>query len=192
MSSTAGQPEPSAQQQGGDRPPAAAHPTVPPAGAPHAPSAHAPSPSAPLRHAQPSYAPAPYGSAPYGSAPYGSAPYGSGPYAAAPYAAAPYAAPPTLWTAPTHPGPKTSTMALLAILAAVAGTSILLGIGSIAAIVLGLIALGQIRRTGDDGRLLALWAVILGGITLLALIVLTATGIAGIALLVEQLQGAGI
>ncbi len=82
-------------------------------------------------------------------------------------------------------------MALLAILASAAGTTILLGLGSIAGIVLGFIALGQIRRTGDDGRLLALWGIILGAVTLLALIVGAVIGIAGLAQLFEQLQPGG-
>ena len=62
------------------------------------------------------------------------------------------------WASPTHPGPKTNLLAMLAIGAAAAGTTVLLGLGSIAAIVLGCIALSQLRRTGEDGRLLAIWA----------------------------------
>ncbi|MCR8670863.1 DUF4190 domain-containing protein [Agrococcus sp. HG114] len=100
-------------------------------------------------------------------------------------AAAPQPAP---WSAPTHPGPRTNTLAMLAILAAASGTTILIGLGSIAAIVLGGIALGQVRRTGEDGRLLALWAIILGAVTLVALAIATVTGIAMIVELVAQVQ----
>lgn len=101
--------------------------------------------------------------------------------------AAPPAVPqPTAWSAPTHPGPKTNLMALLAIGAAAAGTTVLLGLGSIAAIVLGFIALAQIRRTGDDGRLLAVWALVLGTVTLVALIASTVIGIAGIVSMAQQ------
>lgn len=74
------------------------------------------------------------------------------------------------WSAPTHPGPKTNLLAILSIVAASTGATVLLGIGSIAAIVLGLMALGQIKRTGDDGRLLAIWAIVLGAVSLAALI----------------------
>jgi hypothetical protein len=95
------------------------------------------------------------------------------------------------WSAPTHPGPRTNLLAVLAIVAAAAGTTVLLGLGSIAAIVLGAIALGQIRRTGDDGRLLAIWSIVLGAVTLLALLAATIAGIAMIAAIVEQLPPPG-
>lgn len=90
------------------------------------------------------------------------------------------------WTAPTHPGPKTNLLAVLAIGAAAAGTTVLLGLGSIAAIVLGFIALAQVRRTGDDGRLLAIGAILLGIVTIVALVAATIAGIAMIVTLVEQ------
>lgn len=94
---------------------------------------------------------------------------------------------PAPFRAPTHPGPRTDALAVWAIAAAAAGTTILLGLGSIAAIVLGLIALSRIRRSGDDGGLLALWAVILGAVTLLALLAAAASGIAMIVTIVQQL-----
>lgn len=93
---------------------------------------------------------------------------------------------PPAWSAPTHPGPRTNLLALLAIGAAAAGTTIMLGIGSLAAIVLGAIALGQIRRTGDDGRLLAVWAIVLGAVTLVALTAATVIGIAGMVAIGQQ------
>jgi peptidyl-prolyl cis-trans isomerase B (cyclophilin B) len=105
--------------------------------------------------------------------------------------ASPYPAPPQAarWSAPTHPGPKTNTLAVLAILAAAAGTTILVGLGSIAAIVMGAVALGQVRRTGEDGGLLAVWAIVVGAVTLVALVVAAITGVAMIVQLVEQMQG---
>lgn len=93
---------------------------------------------------------------------------------------------PPAWSAPTHPGPKTNLLALLAIGAGAAGATVLLGIGSIAAIVLGGIALGQIRRTGEDGRLLAIWAIVLGAVTLVALTVATVFGVMALMSVVEQ------
>ena len=95
------------------------------------------------------------------------------------------------WAAPTHPGPKTNLLAMLAIGAAASGTTILLGLGSIAAIVLGSIALTQVRRTGEDGRLLAIWAIVLGVVTLVGLIAATVSGIAMIISIVEQAQALG-
>jgi hypothetical protein len=94
---------------------------------------------------------------------------------------------PATWSAPTHPGPRTSTMAVMAILAAAAGTTVLVGLGSIAAIVLGAIALAQIRRTGEDGRLLAIWAIVLGAVTLVALTIATIVGIGMVVSLIEQM-----
>lgn len=104
--------------------------------------------------------------------------------------ASPHSAPPqaAAWSAPTHPGPKTNTLAVLAILAAAAGTTILVGLGSIAAIVMGAIALGQVRRTGEDGRLLAIWAIVVSAVTLVALVAATITGVAMIVQIVEQMQ----
>ncbi|MGC5077240.1 DUF4190 domain-containing protein [Agrococcus sp. DT81.2] len=95
------------------------------------------------------------------------------------------------WAAPTHPGPKTNLLAVLAIAAAASGTTVLLGFGSIAAIILGAIALSQLRRTGEDGRLLAIWAIVLGVVTLVGLVAATASGIAMIVSLVEQAQALG-
>lgn len=100
----------------------------------------------------------------------------------------PQTAPVQEWRAPTHPGPRTNLLAVLAIAAAAAGTTIFLGLGSIAAIVLGAIALGQIRRSGDDGRLLAIWGIVLGVVTLVALAAATVAGIAMIVTIVEQAE----
>jgi hypothetical protein len=95
---------------------------------------------------------------------------------------------PTAWSAPTHPGPQTSMLAVLAIIAAACGATILPGIGSLAAIVMGAIALGRIKRTGEDGRLLAIWAIILGAVTIVAMLSAAITGIAMIVQLAEQVQ----
>lgn len=94
---------------------------------------------------------------------------------------------PTAWQAPTHPGPKTDLIALLAIGAAALGTTFFVGLGSIAAVIMGFIALGRIKRTGDDGRLLAIWAIVLGLVTLVALIVGAVIGIGAIVTFTQQL-----
>lgn len=68
--------------------------------------------------------------------------------------AAPYgAAPGTPYTAPPA-GPSTNILAILALVGAF--------VFAPAAIVLGHIALGQIKRTGEAGHQLALWGMILG------------------------------
>ena len=83
-------------------------------------------------------------------------------------------------------------MAVLAIGAAAAGTTVLVGIGSLAAIVLGFIALSQIRRTGEDGRLLAIWAIVLGIVTIVALVASTVIGISAFMAIVERFGALGV
>lgn len=99
---------------------------------------------------------------------------------------------PAQWSAPTHPGPKTDLLALLAIGAAALGTTVFVGLGSIAAIVLGFIALQRIKRTGDDGRLLAIWAIVLGGVTIVALLAITVMGIGAFMSLAQELAAFGV
>ncbi len=98
---------------------------------------------------------------------------------------------PRAWSAPTHPGPPTNLLAVLAVAAAAAGATILLGLGSIAAVVLGSIALGQIKRTGADGKVLAVWAIIAGAVTLVALAAATVIGVAGFVSIGQQLAELG-
>ncbi|SFS02455.1 protein of unknown function [Agrococcus baldri] len=99
---------------------------------------------------------------------------------------------PMQWTAPTHPGPRTDLLALLAIGAAALGTTVFVGLGSLAAIVLGFIALGRIKRTGDDGRLLAIWAIVLGIVTIVALVASTIIGIGAFMTIVERFGSLGV
>jgi hypothetical protein len=102
------------------------------------------------------------------------------------------AAAPAQWTAPTHPGPKTDLLALLAIGAAALGTTVFVGLGSVAAIVLGFIALRRISRSGEDGRLLAIWAIVLGIVTIVALVASTVIGISAVIAIVEQASALGV
>lgn len=102
------------------------------------------------------------------------------------WSAPPAQSQPPVWSAPTHPGPKTDLLALLAIGAAALGTTVFLGLGSIAAIVLGFIALHRIKRTGEDGRLLAVWAIVLGIVTIIALAASTIISIGAIVAFAEQ------
>lgn len=66
----------------------------------------------------------------------------------------PPAAQPTPYTSAGVAPAKTNTLAIVALVAAF--------FVPIAAIVCGHIALGQIKRTGENGRPLALWGTILG------------------------------
>lgn len=56
--------------------------------------------------------------------------------------------------APAAVGPKTNTLAIVALIAAF--------VVPLAGIIVGHIALGQIKRTGEGGHGLALWGTILG------------------------------
>jgi hypothetical protein len=88
------------------------------------------------------------------------------PAGATPPPAAPPAQPtyPAYGQAPT-PGyyaPPTNTMAIVAMVLSLVG--IIIGITAIVGAILGHVALGQIKRTGEGGRPLALTAIIAGWI----------------------------
>lgn len=127
-------------------------PDAPPPGPPIPPPAPGayPPPAAPAYGAPPSYGSAPaYGSA----APYGSAPgYGYG------YGAA----------------PRTNTLAIVSLIASIAGLTLLPVIGSIVGVITGHISLGQLKTSGEQGRGLALGGTIAGwaglGLVILAIV----------------------
>ena len=89
--------------------------------------------------------------------------------------------------AAAYRAPATDLLAMLAICARAAGLVLLPGIGSIAGIVLGAIALVRIRRTKAGGRPLAIAAIVLGALALVLLVVGVALFAVGIGELVEQL-----
>jgi hypothetical protein len=146
-----------------------AAPPVPdsPAYAPPTPSA----PAAPAYDARPAPSydapPAPpYGAPAYGQNPaaaptpaeptYGATSYGAGQYPAGQYGAAPYAA-------SGYSTARTNVLSIISLVAAIAGFLwILPVIGPIAAVVTGHISLGQIKRTGEKGRGMALAGTIVG------------------------------
>ncbi|WP_423922230.1 DUF4190 domain-containing protein [Frigoribacterium sp. 2-23] len=132
----------------------------------------APQPSQP--YGQPGYGQQP-GSAqqPYGQQP-GSAqqPYGQQPYGQQ----AGYGQP----VAPSGPGygaagygqvPRRNTLALVALILGIAG--FVTGFTSIGAIVVGHISLSQIKKTGEEGRTMALWGTILGYVAIALSIIAT-------------------
>lgn len=78
---------------------------------------------------------------------------------------------------PGYPGyppppqpPGTNGLAIVALASSVLG--LLCGLGSILGITLGLISIGQIKRTGQQGHALAVSAIVVGGATLLLSIVM--------------------
>ena len=115
-------------------------------------------PPPPLYGAPPGYGPPPgypppgYGAPGYGAG-YGAPGYGApGAYGAPGYPA--YGAQPT----------KTNALAIASLVASVVS---LCGIGSIAGIILGVVAINQIKVSGESGRGLAIAGIIVGAITLL-------------------------
>lgn len=84
--------------------------------------------------------------------------------------------------------PRTSTMSIVAVLAGVAGWTVLPVVGAIGAVILGWIALVGIRRTGDEGRWLAIAGIVLGALGIVIGIVGT---VQVIMLIVQMTQAMG-
>ncbi|MGI5167322.1 DUF4190 domain-containing protein [Spirillospora sp. CA-253888] len=128
---------------------------------------------------QPSYgeSQSPYGQQPYGTQPppstspyggYGNAPYGDqSSYGGAPYG---YGSQPA--------SGSTNTMAIASLVCGIVGL-FLCGPVSLAAIVLGHMSLGRIKRSGEGGRGLAMGGLILGYIALVIWVILLIAILAG-------------
>ncbi|GAA2015534.1 DUF4190 domain-containing protein [Microbacterium ulmi] len=132
-----------------------------PSGAPLPPAGPPAYGTPPVYGTPPTYGTAPYGTAPYSSTPYGTAPYGTAPYGTAQPYAYPYA-------------PKTSSLAIVSLVASLAAFVILPVIGSIIAVVTGHMALNELKTSHEGGRGLALAGTIIGwasiGLAILALL----------------------
>ncbi len=106
-------------------------------------------PGVPPVSGQPPHAPQPYG---YGQQPYG---YGQQPYG---YGPQPYG-----YGAPTR---RTNVLSVVALVSSIVGFVLawtwVLAVGVVVGVVTGHIALGQIKRTGEAGRGMALAGVIVG------------------------------
>ncbi|WP_433545869.1 DUF4190 domain-containing protein [Streptomyces sp. CA-294286] len=152
--------------------------TAPPS--PHAPqSPHAPPPQA---YGAPSFgAPAP-GQSPYGQPPYGQSPYGQSPhpqpsYPQAPYGQSPYAA---------HPyGPPPAPPAANGLAVASLVTGIVCCVPPLG-LILGLVALAQIKKRGDSGKGLAVAGMVLSSLSVVLVLVGLLTG--GLNSLGEELR----
>jgi TRAP-type C4-dicarboxylate transport system permease small subunit len=64
------------------------------------------------------------------------------------------------------PAQKTNVLAIVSLVASIAGLVILWGIGSLAGVITGHIAMSQIKKTGEQGRGMALGGLIVGYIGL--------------------------
>ncbi|MDX2375284.1 DUF4190 domain-containing protein [Microbacterium sp. LRZ72] len=87
-----------------------------------------------------------------------------------------YPPPPPAATGPA--APTTNTLSIVALVAGLVGLFILPFIGSIVAVITGHMSLGQIKRTGEQGRGLALAGTIMGwvgiGLAILGVILVLA------------------
>jgi len=88
-----------------------------------------------------------------------------------PPAAPAYGAPQPGYT-PYPTQPKTNTLAIVSLIASLAGVIVVAFIGQIVGIITGHMALSQIKQRGENGRGLALAGVIIGYISLALYIVL--------------------
>lgn len=121
--------------------------------------------AAPAPYPAPSYPPPSYPAPSYPAPSYGG--YG---------APAPYVDPYNPYGAPPSRG--TNGMALASLICSVSGVAIC-GVSSIVGLILGIVAMNQIKRTGEDGQGMALAGTIIGGLVtafyLLVLIIVAAS-----------------
>jgi hypothetical protein len=85
------------------------------------------------------------------------------PYAAPPAAPA-YGAP--VYGAPAYAAPATNTLAVVSLIGGIASWVVLPFVAAIVAVITGHMSLGQIKRTGESGRGMALTGVILGWVNI--------------------------
>ncbi|WP_065570745.1 DUF4190 domain-containing protein [Microbacterium oleivorans] len=113
-----------------------------PVAPPYTPPAYGQQPTATPGYVQPSYPQSGYGQPAYGQPAYGQPAAGYG-------------------YAPARP---TNVLAIVSLVASIAGLTILPFIASIAGIITGHMALKQLKTSGEQGQGLALWGTILGWI----------------------------
>ncbi|AGB25069.1 hypothetical protein Mycsm_04850 [Mycobacterium sp. JS623] len=131
--------------------------------------------------AQPGYPPPPYPGPPgygapsyppppqYGTPQYGTPPYGA-PTPGYPPPPTGYGPPPTGYPAPDYsiygpPPHKTNSMAIASLVASLVG--FLCWLGSIAGIVLGIVAMNQIKQSREEGHGLAVAGIAIGAVSLI-------------------------
>jgi hypothetical protein len=164
-------------------PPAAPEPPAEPAApsyaqpaAPAAPPAAAPEPVAPS-YAQPAAPAAPAAAPQYGQPAYPQSQpqygqpaqpqYGQPAYAQTPqqqYQGGAY--PPPVYGTPYATGPRTNALSIVSLISSLVGLFIIPIIASIVGVITGHMALGQVKRNGENGRGMALAGVIIGWVSL--------------------------
>ena len=97
-----------------------------------------------------------------------------------------YAPPPTGYPAPGYagaygvPAQKTNSLAIASLVASLIGIlPFICGLGSIIGIVLGVVALNQIKTSGESGRGLAIAGIAVGAVTFLISVVFTIAVLSG-------------
>ncbi|MEU6605423.1 DUF4190 domain-containing protein [Streptomyces shenzhenensis] len=152
--------------------------SIPPPPGPHQPEGHSPQPGpypqqpGPYAQGPGPYAPGPYPQDPYQQSPYPPGPYPQGPYPQDPYGQPSYPA----WGQGYSPYARPAPVNGLAISSLVLGILCCLpGVG----LVLGLVALRQVKRRGERGRGLAIAGSVLSGTGLALWALMLATGGAG-------------
>lgn len=100
------------------------------------------------------------------------APPAADPYA--PYGAPAYGAYPAQSANPYGYAPPTNSTAVVALVAGIAGITLMPGIGSLVAVITGHIALGQIRARGEGGRGMALAGLIMGYVSIVGTLIAAA------------------
>ena len=118
---------------------------------------NAPSPYDPPPGGAPPYSNQPYSNQPYSNQPYGTPPYGTPPYEPYGYPGHPY--PPYPYP---YPAPRTNALAIASLVCAFLFAPL--------GIVFGHLSLSQIRRSGEDGRGLALAGLVIGYVVTIAAI----------------------
>jgi hypothetical protein len=134
-------------------------PTPPEGGVPQPPSGAVPPPAGDA----PTPPPAGYDAPPAGSYPPPAAPvYGAPGYAAPQYPAPAYGQPAPAYGYAYAPPRPTNVLAIVSLIASVAGLSLIPFIGSIAGVITGHMALKNLKTSGENGRGIALAGTIVG------------------------------
>jgi Domain of unknown function (DUF4190) len=156
------------------------HPPVDPAAPVNYPEYPYPPQQPPPPQQQPPYGPVDYGGPP--PPPYGApSGYGSSGYGSSGYGGSSYGGPPPMYPGSYdpyqgYPSQQTNGLAIASLVASIAGIplSFLCYLGlplAIVGIVLGIVALGQVNRTHQQGRGLAIAGIAIGSVTLTLLLI---------------------
>ncbi|GAA3657920.1 hypothetical protein GCM10022237_17450 [Nocardioides ginsengisoli] len=119
--------------------------------------------TSPSDEPQPPYQPygqQPPGQQPYGQQPYGQQPYGQQPYAQQPYGQQPYGAGVPPYGYPPVAG--TNSLAIASLVVSILSITVCAGFTGFVGAILGHMARGQMKRSGEQGGGLAMAGIIIG------------------------------